>query len=195
MFSLGFGEILIICVILIVVVGPERLPSLMKGVGKTMRTVREASRDLRGAIGIDEMMREDVLRPMPQPRKPPPATVNRDAPPASSQPAADASAAGADASTNGSPANANANAGAPDASAGAAQPRAVPPSTVVPGSTRSPFPKPAALQGGAASAASVPPRPSAPPAISAPPPAGAAGSAQPDSPAPPSTDAPTERKP
>ena len=60
MFSLGFGEILIICVILIVVVGPERLPTMMKGVGKTMRTVRQASRDMRTTIGIDEMMREDL---------------------------------------------------------------------------------------------------------------------------------------
>lgn len=77
MFNLGFGEILVICVILIVVVGPERLPTLMKNVGKGMRTVREATREIRTTIGIDEMMREDVLQPAPPKRPPPAATVSR----------------------------------------------------------------------------------------------------------------------
>ena len=75
MFSLGFGEILVICVILILVVGPERLPAVMKGVGKTMRTVREASREIRTTVGLDELMRDDPPRPMYRP--PPPATVAR----------------------------------------------------------------------------------------------------------------------
>jgi len=77
MFNLGFGEILVICVILIVVVGPERLPTLMKNVGKGMRTVREATREIRSTIGIDELMQEDVLRPAPPKRPPPAATVSR----------------------------------------------------------------------------------------------------------------------
>lgn len=78
MFSLGFGEIVIICLILIVVVGPERLPSVMKSVGKTMRTVRQASRDLRETVGLDELMRDDYMRPLPPPPRPaPPATVSR----------------------------------------------------------------------------------------------------------------------
>lgn len=75
MFSLGFGEILVICVILILVVGPERLPTVMKGVGKTMRTVREASREIRTTVGLDELMRDDPPRPYYRP--PPPATVAR----------------------------------------------------------------------------------------------------------------------
>jgi sec-independent protein translocase protein TatB len=79
MFSLGFGEILVICVILILVVGPERLPTVMKGVGKTMRTVREASREIRSTVGLDELMRDDPPRPMYRP--PPPATVARIEPP------------------------------------------------------------------------------------------------------------------
>jgi len=77
MFNLGFGEILVICVILIVVVGPERLPTLMKNVGKGMRTVREATREIRTTIGIDELMHEDVLQPAPPVRQPPAATVSR----------------------------------------------------------------------------------------------------------------------
>jgi sec-independent protein translocase protein TatB len=76
--SLGFQEILVICVILIVVVGPEKLPAMMKGVGKALRTMREASREIRTTVGIDEMLREDVLRPPPpRPRPVPSATVAR----------------------------------------------------------------------------------------------------------------------
>lgn len=87
MFSLGFGEILVICVILIIVVGPERLPTVMKGVGKTMRTVREASREIRSTVGLDELMRDDPPRPVYRP--PPSATVARAQPlPAPSEPAA-----------------------------------------------------------------------------------------------------------
>jgi hypothetical protein len=39
MFNLGFGEVLILCAILVVVVGPERLsqlPAMLKGVEKTV---------------------------------------------------------------------------------------------------------------------------------------------------------------
>jgi len=90
--SLGFQEILVICVILIVVVGPDRLPSMMKGVGKALRTMREASREIRTTVGIDEMMREDVMRPPPpRPRPVPAATVAR----AAALPAPDAQAANA----------------------------------------------------------------------------------------------------
>jgi sec-independent protein translocase protein TatB len=114
MFSLGFGEIVIICLILIVVVGPERLPSVMKSVGKTMRTVRQASRDLRETVGLDELMREDVLRPIPPPRRPPPATIARSDEASAASPAqapapdAAASASGANVSdANASDANAS----------------------------------------------------------------------------------------
>jgi sec-independent protein translocase protein TatB len=94
--SLGFQEILVICVILIVVVGPDRLPAMMKGVGKALRTMREASREIRTTVGIDEMMREDVLRPPPpRPRPVPAATVARAAALPAAAPAPDAQAANA----------------------------------------------------------------------------------------------------
>jgi sec-independent protein translocase protein TatB len=85
MFNIGFGELAIICIVLIIAVGPERLPSMMKTVGKTMRTLRQASRDLRESTGIDELLREDFdyrppLRPAAPPAGPPP--VAREAEPA-----------------------------------------------------------------------------------------------------------------
>jgi sec-independent protein translocase protein TatB len=80
MFNLGFGEILLICAVLIIVVGPERLPTLMKTVGKTLRTVRQASQEIKSTVGLDELMREDITRPLPppRPRLAPVATVSRD---------------------------------------------------------------------------------------------------------------------
>ena len=90
--SLGFQEILVICVVLIVVVGPERLPGMMKGVGKALRQMRQASREIRTSVGIDELMRDDVMRPpAPRPRPVPSATVAR----AAALPAPDAQTANA----------------------------------------------------------------------------------------------------
>jgi sec-independent protein translocase protein TatB len=79
MFNMGFSEILLICAVLIIVVGPERLPTLMKTVGKTIRTVRQASREIQQTVGLDELLREDITRPLPppKPRLPPTATVSR----------------------------------------------------------------------------------------------------------------------
>ena len=60
MFNIGFSELAIICIVLIIAVGPERLPSMMKTLGKTIRTLRQASRDIRASTGIDEYFAESV---------------------------------------------------------------------------------------------------------------------------------------
>jgi len=77
MFNIGFGEMAIICIVLIIAVGPERLPSMMKTLGKTLRTLRQASRDIRASTGIDELLREDFDIYTPPPRRPasPPSQV------------------------------------------------------------------------------------------------------------------------
>ena len=72
MLGIGFGEFALIVLVLIIVLGPERLPSFMKSVGKGIRTMRQASRDIRTAVGIDEMMREEVVYRPPPVRKPEP---------------------------------------------------------------------------------------------------------------------------
>lgn len=73
MFNLGFGELAVILVILLLVVGPNRLPTLMKSTGKAMRTLRQASRDIQSSVGLDEMLREDALKPPPPRSAPAPA--------------------------------------------------------------------------------------------------------------------------
>lgn len=83
MWNIGFGELAIICIVLIIAVGPERLPSMMKTVGKTVRTLRQASRDLRESTGIDELLREDYdyRPPLRKPDPPVEPAIARDVDP------------------------------------------------------------------------------------------------------------------
>lgn len=70
MFGIGFGEFVIIALVLIVAVGPDKLPALMKTVGRTLRQVKKTSEDLRRSTGIDELMRENLWEE-PRPASPP----------------------------------------------------------------------------------------------------------------------------
>jgi Tat protein translocase TatB subunit len=100
MFNLGFGEILLIAFIFIIVVGPDKLPELLRTLGKTLRSVQKANQELQSTIGIDKLRQEllypkdlqDALkwRPKPtyhSPLAPPadPAAQAQDAPPQTPQ--------------------------------------------------------------------------------------------------------------
>ena len=50
-----------IALVVLLAVGPKRMPQLMKAVGKGMRDLRKASTDLRKQSGLDDLMREDPL--------------------------------------------------------------------------------------------------------------------------------------
>ena len=83
MFGIGVGEMFVIAVVLLIVVGPKELPKLMKTVGKGMRDVRRAADDLRRSTGIDDLMRDEDLR-HPLRDKPPyrlsPSDLERESP-------------------------------------------------------------------------------------------------------------------
>jgi sec-independent protein translocase protein TatB len=70
MFGIGFSEVLVIAVILIIVVGPARLPGLMAALGKTLRSARQASEELRSSLGLRDLMRQDPFAPYPGSRPP-----------------------------------------------------------------------------------------------------------------------------
>lgn len=56
---------MVIGVLLLIAVGPRRMPTMMKSVGRAMREFRKATRELRAQVGLDELMAEDnVLEPM-----------------------------------------------------------------------------------------------------------------------------------
>jgi TatA/E family protein of Tat protein translocase len=54
MFGMGMTEIMLIMGIILVVLGPEKIPDVAKLIGKTMREVRKASNLLRDAVMIDD---------------------------------------------------------------------------------------------------------------------------------------------
>lgn len=53
MFGLGFGEILVIGALLLVVVGPDRLPEVMRFLGRHYGQLRRAADELRRAFVLE----------------------------------------------------------------------------------------------------------------------------------------------
>jgi len=89
MFGLGFGEILIILVLALILLGPQRLPDVAKQLGKGLRDFRKATDDLKGQFER-EMYLEDRPRPKPALVQPPTAAAPVPAPPPGPAPAATA---------------------------------------------------------------------------------------------------------
>lgn len=51
--SIGFGEILIILVLALIIFGPRRLPEMGRSVGRSLRELRRATSDIRTEIESD----------------------------------------------------------------------------------------------------------------------------------------------
>ncbi len=62
-FGIGFQEVLLILVVVLLVVGPQKLPELAKTLGKGLRAVRKAGDDLRDAIAVDDIKRSVYEEP------------------------------------------------------------------------------------------------------------------------------------
>lgn len=65
-FGIGFSEVVLILVVVLLVVGPSKLPDLARTLGKGMRTARRASRELRDALDVDDIRRnvyDSTVRP------------------------------------------------------------------------------------------------------------------------------------
>ena len=97
MFGMGMGELLLILVVALLVVGPDKLPTAARAIGKGIRDFRKHTHDLQSTLEQDEKLgeavrelksalRDDPLRaarpaPRPPPTPPTPAT-----PPAIAEP-------------------------------------------------------------------------------------------------------------
>ena len=57
--QLGFGEIVLLAILALVVVGPKDLPKLMRGLGRAIAQLRKMGDEFRGAF--DQMAREAEL--------------------------------------------------------------------------------------------------------------------------------------
>ena len=69
MLGIGFWEMLVIAVLILVAVGPDRLPAMIKQVAKFYRQFRRTAEDLRASTGIDDLLRDEELRELADFRK------------------------------------------------------------------------------------------------------------------------------
>lgn len=62
MFDIGFAELLIVAVVALIVVGPERMPAAIRTVGlwvgRIRRTLGNVQREISEELRVDEMRRE-----------------------------------------------------------------------------------------------------------------------------------------
>ncbi len=93
MFGLSFGEILIIAVLALLLLGPERLPDAAKTLGKGLRDIRRATDDLKDQVER-EIYADDAKKvarpalvppvpaggPVPGPAGPPPPATSENVP-------------------------------------------------------------------------------------------------------------------
>ncbi len=60
MFGMGMGELLLILVVALLVVGPDKLPQAAKAIGKGIRDFRRHSQELQSTLEQDEKLGEAV---------------------------------------------------------------------------------------------------------------------------------------
>jgi TatA/E family protein of Tat protein translocase len=76
MFGLGMGELIVICAIALIFLGPKRLPDVATSLGKAIRSFRKATRDLTDQLEIDDEVKnplrelKSALRDEPPPVQP-----------------------------------------------------------------------------------------------------------------------------
>ena len=85
MFGLGFGEILIILVLALVLLGPQRLPDVAKQLGKGLRDFKKATDDLKYQFERELYAEPNKQAPA---RAAPPAVAPVPAPPPGQAPVA-----------------------------------------------------------------------------------------------------------
>lgn len=66
MFNIGSQELLVILVIALIVVGPQRLPELSRSIGKGLRELRKVQDDMKDMVKFD--LEPDKERPSPNRR-------------------------------------------------------------------------------------------------------------------------------
>lgn len=61
MLGFSFSELVLIGVVTLVAVGPQRLPGMLRNLGQWMRKIRKMTTEVRAQTGIDEMLRAEGL--------------------------------------------------------------------------------------------------------------------------------------
>src|SRR5215218_1420345 len=76
MFNVGAGELVLILVVALIILGPQRLPELARGLGKFMREFRRQTDEVRGTLEREFYRMDQEIA-----REEPPAAPPRAAPP------------------------------------------------------------------------------------------------------------------
>ncbi|MBI4509506.1 MAG: twin-arginine translocase TatA/TatE family subunit [Deltaproteobacteria bacterium] len=90
MFGMGMGELILILIVALLVLGPNKLPDAAKAIGKGIRELRRHTRDLQETLEKDEqlgstvrelksVLRGDEIPPAPRAAPPPPGTQDQGA--------------------------------------------------------------------------------------------------------------------
>lgn len=61
MFGFSFGELLVICVVALIAVGPKKLPGMLHTLGQWLRKIRNLTVEVRNQTGIDDLLRSEGL--------------------------------------------------------------------------------------------------------------------------------------
>ena len=61
MFGVSFIEIALVALVALVVVGPQKLPGMMRTAGEWMGRLRRMTSDMRAQTGIDDILREEGI--------------------------------------------------------------------------------------------------------------------------------------
>lgn len=59
MFGISFTELVLILVVALVVLGPQRLPGMLRTVGMWIHKVRQMTTEVREQTGIDDLLRQE----------------------------------------------------------------------------------------------------------------------------------------
>jgi len=73
MFGIGTGELVIILIVALIAIGPQKLPEIAKTVGRAMGELKRATRDIQDELRLDDLLKEDDDRA--------PTTASRSGPP------------------------------------------------------------------------------------------------------------------
>jgi sec-independent protein translocase protein TatB len=60
-FGFSFGELLVICVVALIAVGPKKLPGMLQTLGQWLRKIRNLTVEVRQQTGIDDLLRSEGL--------------------------------------------------------------------------------------------------------------------------------------
>ena len=71
-FGIGFGEVLLVIILILIIWGPKRLPQIARTLGKTVRALKKASFDLTTQVTKEldsEETESKTTNQLPKPRR------------------------------------------------------------------------------------------------------------------------------